>query len=69
MSTGSRYNYRAIPPSTLPLPQGLDVDSARRARRRFMSGLAIALIIYITLVSFLGVHHESHMEASNVLRL
>jgi len=69
MSSDSQYNYQTIPPSTSPFPPGSEVDAAKRARRRFLSGLAFALIIYITLVSFVSIHHESHVEASAVHRL
>lgn len=68
MSTSPHYNYQAIPPSTppLPLPQGSEADSARR---RFVSGVAIAFITYLALVSFMSVHHGFHVEASDVHRL
>lgn len=66
MSTISYYNYQAISPSTEPLPQGSDVGSTRRARRRFISGFALALVIYIPLAYFLSVHHESQVKASDV---
>ena len=56
MSTGPSSNY-----CTSPLPQGSNVDSAKGARRRFMGGLAIALIIYITL----SVHNGFHVKASD----
>lgn len=69
MSTDSHYNYQTIPPSTSPFPRGSEVDAAKRARRRFMSGLAFALIIYITLCCFLSVDHESDVEASDIHRL
>ena len=69
MSTSPHYNYQAIPPSTPPLPlPASEADSAKRARRRFVSGLAIALITYIALVSFMSVHHEFHVEVSDVHR-
>jgi hypothetical protein len=69
MSPDSHHNYQAIPPSTSHFPQGSEVDSAKRAHRRFISSLALALIIYITLAAFLSVHYESHVEASDVHRL
>lgn len=69
MSTNSHHNYQTIPPSTSPFPQGSEVDSAKRARRRFMSSLAFALIIYFTLACFLSVHHEPDVEASDIHHL
>ena len=70
MSTGPHHNYQAIPPSTPPLPlqQGSEVDSAKTAHRRFVGGLAIALITYIALVSFMSVHHRFHVEVSDIHR-
>lgn len=66
MSSSPYYSYHAIPPSTARLPQGSDVDAAKRARRRFMSSLAIALITYIALASFLGACHDFQVDASDV---
>ena len=66
MLSSSYYNYQAISPSTAPLPQGSDVGSTKRARRRFLGGLGLGLIIYITIASFLRVHHESQVKASDV---
>jgi hypothetical protein len=66
MSTGPYYSYQAIPSSALPFPMGSDVGSAKRARRRFVGGLTIALVIYIALVSFLSVRNGSRVKASHV---